>query len=73
VQKIIKSRWTKIKKKQIMSVFFFKFRQKNHPKKSPFENFDIFSFKILYLDTKLYFYTFQSLSFEREERKLHEN
>jgi hypothetical protein len=56
-----------------MSVFFFKFRQKNHPKKSPFENFDIFSFKILYLDTKLYFYTFQSLSSEREKRKLHEN
>jgi hypothetical protein len=56
-----------------MSVFFLNLGKKNHPKKSPFENFDIFSFKILYLDTKLYFYTFQSLSFEREERKLHEN
>jgi hypothetical protein len=41
-----------------MSVFFLNLGKKNHPKKSPFENFDIFSFKILYLDTKLYFYTF---------------
>lgn len=53
--------------------FFLIQEKKISSKKSPFDNFGLFSFKILYLGTKFYFFTFQSMNFKREKRKLHGN